>query len=220
MVRTHLWLSISQLPSSPPHSPNLPPTLLWTQGQLSNVFVIDAPSRPQSLCHYRPIAAGNLGHSLGTSDWADVGLTQDYKAHCCPLPPQHTQTQTTNQSADLSDDCEECCQCWRLCPSKQCSIINGLLRKQREPLFFPPLRHTKTWGMKGKEWKLLAHYISWIMWVVTAGTSCKGVSCRVEVTGFQLCQKHFSIQEETFEPQCNLSLLPFIYRLWLMKFSD
>lgn len=68
----------------PAHLFPLPRLLLRTQGQLSNIFVIDTPFERQSLCHYAPITSGNLGLSLGTSDQSGGGVTQDYKAHCCP----------------------------------------------------------------------------------------------------------------------------------------
>lgn len=87
--------------------------LLRTQGQLSHILVIDAPSRPLSLCHYGPIVAGNSGHSLRTSNrvrqmrvGGGWGVTKDYKAHCCPLSTSlhthigvraHTHNQTSDQ---------------------------------------------------------------------------------------------------------------------------
>lgn len=97
--------------------------LLRTQGQLSHILVINAPSRPQSLCHYGPIVAGNSGHSLRTSNrvrqmrvGGGWGVTKDYKAHCRPLSTSlhthigvraHTHTQPNqrpaSKSASLSD---------------------------------------------------------------------------------------------------------------------
>lgn len=47
--------------------------LLRTQGQLSYILVINSPSGPQSLCHYAPIAVGNLGCSLRASDRVSKG---------------------------------------------------------------------------------------------------------------------------------------------------
>lgn len=123
--------------------------LLRTQGQLSHILVINAPSRPQSLCHYGPIVAGNSGHSLRTSNrvrqmrvGGGWGVTKDYKAHCCPLSTSlhthigvraHTHTTKPATSQQVSQPqwrCEECWPCQRrplLNTTTHCSVISGLL---------------------------------------------------------------------------------------------
>lgn len=111
--------------------------LLRTQGQLSYILVINSPSGPQSLCHYAPIAVGNLGCSLRASDRVSKGgmvcgggtglqstLLSSTSLHT------HTSNQTTTQSASIYNT-GECCPRQHhplLNPSMHCSVISGLLR--------------------------------------------------------------------------------------------
>lgn len=116
-----------------------PPLLLRTQGQLSYILMMNSPSRPQSLCHYKLIARGPLGpQSEDTTSQPVGGCGSTKHAAVLHLPTcsHHPTKPPPSQQASVTLENFVPCQHRPLIkPSIHCWVISGLEGSQRAICF-------------------------------------------------------------------------------------